>query len=275
MGIRQKIQKMIAHLQNYPCLFLLLLSPVLQAQDEGETYPYHLSWAVEVPILSVGLGAGVGYLALHAQVEPLSEVALQGLDRSQVNVFDRSATYNWSPTIARVSDGVMAAGIALPLVLLAQSRIRRTAPTVALLAAETFIAVAGITNLVKPWILRPRPFVYNAAAPLAEKQQKDAQYAFFSGHTSVTTAMCFMTAKVFHDYNPGHPARPWVWAGAATLSATAGVLRHQAGKHFWTDIIAGYAVGAVIGVLVPELHRRPIFSVAAKVRPNVEFSFND
>lgn len=261
------------------CWFLILalmVSPLwAQQTNDKEAFPYHLHWGIELPIVVVGLGSGLGYLALDAQVEPLSVATIQGLDRVDVNVFDRSATYNWSPTIARVSDGVMVTGIALPLILLSQRRVWRSAPTVGVLYAETFIAVAGVTNLVKGISLRPRPFLYNDAVPMEEKRKKDAQYAFFSGHTSVTAAMCFMTAKVFHDYNPGHPARPWVWAGAATLSATAGLLRHQAGKHFWTDILAGYAVGAAIGILIPELHRRPVFSKPIKVRPNVEFSFND
>lgn len=261
------------------CWFLiwaLMASPMLAQQtDDKEAFPYQLDWRMELPIVAVGVGSGVGYLALDAQVEPLSIAIIQSLDRADVNAFDRSATYNWSPTIARVSDGVMVTGIALPLILLSQRRVWRSAPTVGVLYAETFMAVAGVTNLVKVMSLRPRPFLYNDAAPLEEKEKKSAQYAFFSGHTSVTTAMCFMTAKVFHDYNPGHPARPWVWAGAATLSATTGLLRHQAGKHFWTDILAGYAVGAVIGILIPELHRRPVFSKPMKIRPNVEFSFDD
>ena len=33
------------------------------------------------------------------------------------------------------------------------------------------------------------------------------------------------------------------------------VLRVEAGKHFWTDVIAGSIAGSSIGVLVPTLHR--------------------
>ena len=39
------------------------------------------------------------------------------------------------------------------------------------------------------------------------------------------------------------------------LPAVTGYLRFKAGKHFPTDIIVGYGVGATIGYLVPELHK--------------------
>ena len=253
-------------------LLSLLFSVGAGAQSSFED-PYRLHLAVDVPIATVGLGSGIAYLVMDAQIQPLSTAYINGLDRTQISGFDRSATYHWSPITARISDGVMVAGMALPFLLLAQQDIRKTAPKIGLLYLETFAATAGLTNLTKVLTLRPRPYLFNAAVPWEEKQQKDAQYAFFSGHTSMTTAFCFLTAKIFHDYNPGHPARPWVWAGAATLSATAGVLRHQAGKHYWTDVIVGYAVGAAIGILIPELHRHQPFQPKTALRPNVEFSF--
>ena len=61
----------------------------------------------------------------------------------------------------------------------------------------------------------------------------------------------FFTAKVFSDTNPNSKLRPWVWSSAALLPAVTGYLRVKGGKHFPTDVIVGYAVGAAIGILVP------------------------
>jgi membrane-associated phospholipid phosphatase len=36
--------------------------------------------------------------------------------------------------------------------------------------------------------------------------------------------------------------------------ATA-ILRVRAGKHFWTDVLVGYGVGASIGLAVPLMHK--------------------
>ena len=44
----------------------------------------------------------------------------------------------------------------------------------------------------------------------------------------------------------------WV---AAAVPAVVAYFRIRAGKHFLTDNLVGYAVGATVGVLVPRLHR--------------------
>ena len=98
--------------------------------------------------------------------------------------------------------------------------------------------------------------MYNPDVDLHYKTERDARFSFISGHTSITAALCFTTAKVFSDYsdNPTHQAL--VWTGAALVPLITGYLRFEAGKHFPSDIIAGYLVGATIGYLVPWLHNR-------------------
>jgi membrane-associated phospholipid phosphatase len=91
---------------------------------------------------------------------------------------------------------------------------------------------------------------------LEERLHKYAENSFFAGHTAATASVAFFTAKVFHDLHPGSPWRPVVWGAAAAVPATVGYLRLRAGKHFLSDNIVGYAVGATIGILVPELHKR-------------------
>jgi len=41
------------------------------------------------------------------------------------------------------------------------------------------------------------------------------------------------------------------------MPAVTGYLRYEAGRHFPTDILGGYALGALTGVLIPIMHRRP------------------
>lgn len=47
---------------------------------------------------------------------------------------------------------------------------------------------------------------------------------------------------------------PMSHAGRWTYADVTGVARVEAGKHFWTDVLAGAAVGAAVGLLVPVLH---------------------
>jgi membrane-associated phospholipid phosphatase len=46
-----------------------------------------------------------------------------------------------------------------------------------------------------------------------------------------------------------------VWGAAAIIPAVVAYFRIKAGKHFLTDNLVGYAVGATVGVLVPRLHQ--------------------
>ena len=49
----------------------------------------------------------------------------------------------------------------------------------------------------------------------------------------------------------------WVVLGSGLLLGVAvGLLKVEAGYHFWTDIAAGALVGTGIGTLVPLLHAR-------------------
>lgn len=252
------------------CFLLSCFVGIGQDKDDFKS-PYRLSWTVDVPIITAGVGMGVTYLILDSQTKPLTKTYINNLNRADVWGFDRAATYNWSKPIATASDVLLYTSFALPFALLADRNIRKDYLKIGLMYWETIAVTGALTSLTKNLLKRPRPFVYNEGVDLHYKQEKDAQYAFFSGHTSVTAAMCFMTAKVFQDYNKGSKAIPWVWATAATIPAVTGILRQQAGKHFWSDVITGYVIGAAIGFLIPELHRIDLFKKKKVQKPNVAF----
>lgn len=238
-----------------PRFFFAFLLCWTQLSAQAPIDPYRLNWGMESGLLAGGLGLNTTYFFLNRKSPALTEQQLQAQDRMSINAFDRSATYNWSRPAAKVSDWGMYVGMASPALLLLDPKIRPHGWKVALMGVQTFALTTGITNLTKVTVKRSRPFTYNPDAPIDLKLRKDARYSFFSGHTSVTTCMSFFTAKVFYDYNPGSRARIWVWAGAATLPAAVGFLRWRAGKHYWSDVLVGYATGALIGVLVPQLHK--------------------
>src|SRR5690606_25847619 len=77
-----------------------------------------------------------------------------------------------------------------------------------------------------------------------------------AGHVAATGAATFFFAKVFSDFNPDHWATPYIWAAAAAVPAWVAYLRIESGNHYLTDSMLGYAVGALSGILVPELHKK-------------------
>jgi len=265
--------RIVKNMKNFYFLILFIVFTINVIAQDTTTFqsPYRLAWQVDIPIATIALGTGITYLILDAKTEPMTELYINSLKRNDVWEIDRATTYNWSPPIAIASDVILYTSIALPFVLLADKKIRKDALKIAIIYAETFALCQGMTNLTKNLVKRPRPFVYNEFVDMFEKQEKDAQYSFFSGHVSTTATMCFMTAKIFQDYNKGSKAIPWVWAAAATIPAVTGILRQQAGKHFWTDVITGYLIGAAVGILVPELHRKSIFEKKKGRKPVVEF----
>lgn len=234
----------------------LFATPLKAQMTAPLTSPYGLSWKLDAPMLGTSIGLNTSYFLLKRRLPPLTEPQILALRRDDVWAFDRSPTYNWSPRAAHASDGLMFFAIASPALLLLDPNVRRDAPKVGFMAFQTFALTTGITNLTKVLVRRTRPYVYNPNAPMAKKMEGDARLSFFSGHTSVSASMSFFTAKVYHDYNPTSRARPYIWATAALVPAVTGFLRWRAGKHYITDIVVGYAVGALVGIGVPELHRR-------------------
>ncbi|SDM48194.1 Membrane-associated phospholipid phosphatase [Catalinimonas alkaloidigena] len=212
-------------------------------------------WQRDVPLLLGGGGLAILGEYLAQETHALSPDQLAAYNREQINAFDRPATYRWNPRIARASDLVAGVAAVSPLLLLTARDVRREFIPVLVVYAETATATLGITNIVKGSVQRVRPYVYNPEVPVAQKSVSDARHSFFSGHTSNTAAFSFLTAYLISRYSEQPTVKAVAWTGAALVPATVGLLRFEAGRHFPTDILVGYAVGAGIGVLIPHLHR--------------------
>lgn len=245
-------------------LFLIQFS-ILHAQYES---PYKCTKKKDAIIYSIGsAGLGLGYY-LGTKTPVLKIEQIQLLDKNSINRFDRIATSYSSIRAKKASDVFFYGAMAMPSVFVFSKRMRKDVKSIALIYGETMFLTVGITAIAKKAFLRSRPFVYNPDFDINLKLEKNARYAFFSGHASVVSASSFFTAKVFADYYPDSKWKPVVWGAAATIPAITGYLRVRAGKHYPTDVIAGYAVGAVFGILIPQIHKRK------KSNENVQLSVN-
>lgn len=217
--------------------------------------PYKFRYSVDVPIITIGMGSVLGGFIHEKKREPLSNANLIGLDRMSISNFDRSATYNWSPKSAHWSDALMYTSMASPLLFLAGDRSRKDFGMVAAISAEVFLLNTGLTYLTKELVQRKRPYVYNPDAPLDKKLEKGSTQSFFSGHTSTVASASFSFAMMHTHYYPDSDLKPLVWFLAGVLPMATAILRVRAGKHYWTDVLIGYGVGASIGIGVPLLHQ--------------------
>ncbi len=229
---------------------------LLPVQASERQSPYELRLETDLLLGTAGLGFIIPATLLRFNTAPLRESELAVFRASEVNDFDRAATANYSTAAGTVSDILMISSLSLPLALLANASIRDDYLSIGIMALEVLTITEGVTGMSKTLSLRARPFVYNANAPLQEKLSPDARLSFFSGHTSQAAAFSFFAAKVISDYHPDSKLKPLIWAAAVTIPALTGYMRFKAGRHFSSDVIAGYAVGALAGYFVPYLHQR-------------------
>ncbi|MFK7981359.1 MAG: phosphatase PAP2 family protein [Saprospiraceae bacterium] len=218
--------------------------------------PYQFSKKQEIVLYGTGaafLGAGT-YVGSQLDILTAEEIGI--LDRNNINNFDRGATFNYSESAGKLSDNFLLSSQVLPLVFLSHEKTRKDFGQIVLMFGESWLLTTGITNLTKRTAKRTRPFVYNEEVDISEKMIASARRSFFSGHTSSTTANYFFTAKVFSDYFPDSKFKPVVWGVAITVPAITGYLRVKAGKHYRSDVISGYAVGALVGYFVPQIHKK-------------------
>lgn len=237
------------------CLLTILYSVAASGVAPTDSLPYRLSEPMEI---SLCLGSAItGSVALQEgasfRLPPASSILL--LNRERVNAFDRSATYRYSKTAARISDVTEYVSLALPLLHLIPQNSRRDFGKITMMAAETAAMTTSITWLFKNTIRRERPLMYNPDVPMEVKNKRDNYRSFFSGHTAQTAAMSFFFAQTFAHYHPRSRWKPVVWSLCAALPVLTAVMRYEAGKHYWTDVITGYAVGALVGMSVPWMHK--------------------
>ncbi|GAB3989999.1 hypothetical protein GCM10028807_16210 [Spirosoma daeguense] len=218
--------------------------------------PYKTSWKKD-GLLMVGI-AGASFIAsdMSDKVTPLNEEEIKSLSRSSVNSFDRGATYNFSPSIDKSSNTVVFSVMAAPIVLsLVDSKVRRDIGKVSLMYLETTLLSTFLPSFGKGGMPRTRPFLYNTDVAMAEKIHPDSRRSFFSGHTTWAFASAVFLSKVFSDYHPESRLKPVIWIGSLGAASAVGYMRYASGAHFPTDILAGAAVGTLIGFGIPAIHK--------------------
>ncbi len=235
-------------------LFILVPLFSLNLYSQQFVSPYKLSLKLDVPLGSNAFGLlGTSYLVgLSKPIPKLDSVT--NLNRLSINKFDRSATVQNSRGAAYASDACLYASFTLPLLHLVNTNSRKDFGKVAAMDAEVFVLNMAITELFKETVRRKRPLMYNPDVSMEKKYKADNFKSFFSGHTSTVASMSFFFAKTYADYNPHSKLKPMVWSMCAAFPLLTGFLRFKAGKHYWTDVLTGYAIGALCGIAVPYLH---------------------
>lgn len=237
--------------------FLILISFIcIKASAQKQESPYETSFIKDGLYTTGTIGLNVLGLFLVQNKDNLSVQELRDLNKNDIWKIDRFAAGNYSSQANEDSYIPMYGSFATPFLLLLGKETRSNAGQISVLFIETMATTGALFTLSAGLIEKPRPLVYNEDLPEEDRIANDEQRSFFAGHTASSAAATFFAAKVFNDFYPDSPYKPLVWGIAAAIPATVGYLRIQSGKHFLTDNIIGYAVGAASGILIPEIHKK-------------------
>lgn len=248
-------------ISNSPCIraagFGLVLSFLLGGvAPAAADFPYDLETGTEVGLLLTAAAAyGWGWW-LDRDFRTLIPEEVDALAAQPHNFLDQRATRRWSPSAGRSSDYLVTGQLALPLGLSFTDQGSRQPTKITAMYLETMALNSGLTYLLKNAFNRTRPFVFNGhpGIPLDLKTSRHARKSFPSGHTANAFAAMVFFAGVHQELNPDSGGTDLVWAGCLTSAVVTGVLRVASGRHFATDVLAGAALGSLVGWAVPRLH---------------------
>ena len=150
----------------------------------------------------------------------------------------------WLTTTMRMLTHVGSIVVLIPVIVLvgavAYRRTRSWAPLAQL--ALSLAGAVAIADLIKPLVGRPRP----AIGPLVATA---SGYAFPSGHATQTAAVAVTLALLGAAVATSWPRRVGVWLAAVLVMLTVGFSRVYLGVHWPSDVVAGFALGALWAVL--------------------------
>ncbi|MEP6653718.1 MAG: phosphatase PAP2 family protein [Myxococcales bacterium] len=240
------------------------LTPVAPAPEQRRQAAYQLYLEVDAPLLVIAGAFGIGR-NIRGGLAPAYCAPVRGsmveqttnCDPAALNWIDRQVAGRYHPGWERWSDiglygieALAAAGIVV------DEGVKLGLNDLVVVAEATLLASAasGISTAMTG---RPRPYMYGTEAPLAVRENGNGGLSYFSGHTSTSFGAVTATVVTLHRL---HPDARWPWlvlAGGTAAAGFVGATRVLAGQHFPTDVVAGAAVGAAIGLIVPALHAAP------------------
>jgi hypothetical protein len=240
------------------------LTPVRPAPPQKRLPAYQLYLEVDAPILTIATVFAIGR-QIRGGLAPAYCAPVPGsmteqstrCDPGTLNWLDRQVAGRYQPSWEKWSN-IGLAGIEVLAAggIVADEGLRNGLNDLVVVAEATLFAgtASGISTAITG---RPRPYMYGTNAPLSVRENGGGGLSYFSAHTSFSFGA---TTAAFVTFRRLHPDARWPWlvlAGGSAAAAFVGATRVLAGDHFPTDVAAGAAVGAAIGLLVPALHEAP------------------
>jgi membrane-associated phospholipid phosphatase len=223
--------------------------------DEANIPVYKMKLGIDIPLTAITTGTTLlGFSKIYSK-DRLTVEEVESLDPRQVNRFDRSATRHFNESFSRFGDYLFYGSMPLPILFLADKKMRKDFPKLATLYLEA-MGVTGITYVSAVYFGdRYRPYTYNDEAPMDFRLRGGSRNSFFAGHPALVGTATFFMAKTYADYHPDSKAKWLLYTVASAATLTTTLARYYGGRHFPSDLIIGTTLGPLSGILIPHFHK--------------------
>jgi membrane-associated phospholipid phosphatase len=224
--------------------------------------PYQLRLDLDLGLLLGGVVLWGGTSFVGAGSAPPSwcgTASTPPCDASGINALDRPAIGLYNAEAKRTADalaGAVPGALTIMDVVDAGIKNWRGWLSDAVVITEAVVWDGAVQDIVRRAVRRPRPYMYTPGLNPGAREGPEANFSFFSGHTSGTFAMATATAFTYSLRHPGSKWQYLVWTLALAGATSEPILRVIAGDHFPVDCIVGALVGTASGILFPALHRK-------------------
>ncbi len=252
-------------------LFFACIINIVQAQDNDSVplesplpSPYHMNYWVTGSIFAIGLASDAPAISRIKSKSIISDQELLDLNRTDMNSVDKWALqqdYSKAKSYAKYSDYTMTGLLVLlPAITFTDKSLRKDWFKILMMYYETQTVAFSIYNysfLGPTFMNRYRPMTYYEDAAKGDRTSGWDRSSFYSGHVASTSAASFFMAKVYADYHTdmGTGSRILLYGAASVPPLVISYFRVKALAHFPSDCMVGFGLGALCGILIPELHK--------------------
>ncbi|MCX6249876.1 MAG: phosphatase PAP2 family protein [Bacteroidetes bacterium] len=229
---------------------------------------YRVNYFVEGAIIGVGM---VGDFFAISRLKSKLPVSDEELLPQNLEVQKKLMTSidNWSlhqkssdrSLYKKISDDGEIGIFLLPSLLMIDKNIRKDWLHLLFMYVEGHTITFTFYNyspLGPTFVDRYRPVVYYTDLPHDVRVNNNSRNSFFSGHVGSCAYSTFFMAKVYCDYHPNTGAVKYLlYLAASVPPLVIGYARIKSLDHFPSDVAVGFGLGAIIGIVVPALHKVP------------------
>jgi hypothetical protein len=229
---------------------------------------YRINYFVEGAIIAVGMAGDLIAIPRLKSKPPLSdeELKLANSDEQKnlLNSVDRWALKQPTSNRAlwkKVSDYGEIGIFLLPSLLMIDKTIRKDWLRLLFMYVEGHTVTFTFYNYspMGPYFQnRLRPAVYYPELGTEAQKNPNNRNSFYSGHVASCSYSTFFMVKVYCDYHPNLGAQKYLlYLAASVPPLVIAYARIRSLDHFPSDVAVGFGLGAILGIVIPALHKVP------------------